>query len=338
MHITVRDVARRAKVSISTVSRVLNDSAHVNLDKRRRVMEAVEELGYIPNPAARNLVRRETGAIGALLPHITGEFFAELLAGLDVAAQRHSKPLVVSASHRHASEFSQALQILQRRVDGLLIMATELEAEAVLEMARPGIPIVFLNTCSKSADLHSFEFDNYGGVNAMTRHVMELGHDRLAFVGGPDQAHDAQARRQGFRQALSDRTNALEITGDFSAKAGYEAAVRILKDAPQTTAIVAANDLSALGALRALHERGIDVPRDVILTGFDDIPSAKFSMPSLTTVHVPIRELTVRAVSHLAGMIQGEQAPVSLMEPLSVVMRESTAAKKMQSNLLKTFS
>ncbi|MDE2730079.1 MAG: LacI family DNA-binding transcriptional regulator [Bacteroidota bacterium] len=334
MHITVRDVARHANVSISTVSRVLNDSARVNQDKKRRVMEAVKQLGYIPNPAARNLVRRETGAIGALLPHITGEFFAELLAGLDEAAQRHSKPLVVSASHRHASEFSQALRILQRRVDGLLIMAPELEAEEVLEMARPGISIVFLNTRRNSANLHTFDFDNYGGVNAMTRHIIGLGHDRLAFVGGPDEAHDAQARRRGFRDALSEKTYAMEITGDFSAKVGYEAAIRILTDAPQTTAIVAANDLSALGALRALHERGIDVPRDMMVTGFDDIPSAKFATPSLTTVHVPIQELTVQAVSHLAGLIQGDPDPVSHMEPLPLVMRESTAARKMEPNFL----
>ena len=337
MHITVRDVARHANVSISTVSRVLNESAHVNADKKARVLEAVKVLAYVPNPAARNLVRRKTGTIGALLPHITGEFFAELLAGLDVAAQRHNKPLVVSASHRHASEFSDALLRMQRSVDGLLIMAPELEAEEVVAMTRPGMPIVFLNTRNESPEIHSFDFDNYGGMHKMAQYIINAGHTHIAFVKGPGQAYDAQARLSGFQHALTDQTCATVLDGDFSAERGYDAALSILRDAPHTTAIMTANDLSALGVLRALSERLMDVPRDVVVTGFDDIPSARFGTPSMTTVNVPIRKLTIQAVSHLASLIEGSPAPVQHMESLSLSIRESTA-NNLEPQSLKTFS
>lgn len=337
MHVTVHDVARHAKVSISTVSRVLNGSARVAADKKNRVLDAVRALGYIPNPAARDLVRRKTGTIGALLPHITGEFFAKILAGLDSAAQDHNRLLVVSASHRHASQFSDALRGLQRRVDGLVIMAPELEAEEVLAMTGPGIPTVFLNTRSKDPNIHAFDFDNHGGMSAMTRLVLEAGHEHIAFVMGPDQAHDAQERLMGFRHALTPGTHTVEIAGDFSSERGHDAAVSILQTAPQTTAIIAANDLSALGVLRALLERGIDVPGDMIVTGFDDISSARFAMPSLTSVHVPIRQLTKQAVCHLVSLINGPIAPVRHMEQLNLSLRESTA-HAVEQNCLKTFS
>ena len=337
MHVTVHDVARHAKVSISTVSRVLNGSARVTADKKSRVLDAVRALGYIPNPAARDLARRKTGTIGALLPHITGEFFAEILAGLDSAAQDHNRLLVVSASHRHASQFSDALRGLQRRVDGLLIMAPELEAEEVLAMTGPGIPTVFLNTRSKAPNIHAFDFDNYGGMYEMTRLVLEAGHEHIAFVMGPKEAHDAQERLMGFRHALTPGTHAVEIAGDFSSERGHDAAVSILQMAPQTTAIVAANDLSALGVLRALLERGIDVPGDMIVTGFDDISSARFAMPSLTSVHVPIRQLTKQAVCHLVNLINGPMATARHMEQLNLSLRESTA-HAVEQKCLKTFS
>ena len=337
MHVTVHDVARLANVSISTVSRVLNGSARVNDDKKIRVEEAVKALGYIPNPAAQSLVGHKTGTIGALLPHITGEFFAELLSGLDAGAQMQENLLLVSASHRHASQFSDALLSLQRRVDGLVIMAPELNAEDVLAMINPELPVVFINTRSSDSDAHTFNFDNYGGMLAMTRHIIEAGHDHIAFVRGSDGAHDGQDRLRGFRDALSDNIRPVEVDGDFSAEGGYEAASTILRIAPKTTAILAANDLSAMGVLRALLKHGVNLPGDMSVTGFDDIPSARFAMPSLSTVHVPIRQLTIQAVRHLAGLIDGPAPSAQHMQQLDLSIRESSTSNFKPASL-KTFS
>ena len=325
MSVTVHDVARWAKVSISTVSRVLNSSAPVHADKRERVMEAVKALGFMPNPIARSLQKGKTGTIGVVFPYITGEFFAELLCGLDEAAQLHGQVLIVSASHRHESEFRAALQNLGHYVDGVVVMAPELDAGQVLTITGKHLPVVFLNTHINSMDVFAINFDNFGGMRALTEHLLEAGHDRIAFVKGPARACDAQERLRGFREGLGDRAQALEYEGDFSAECGYEAAVQIMRTVPRPSAIMTAYDLSALGALRALLERGVRVPHDMALSGFDDIPSARFTTPSLSSVNVPIRALAARAVNTLVAFAHGTGTKHQVhVEPLTVRPREST--------------
>ena len=327
MSVTVHDVARRANVSISTVSRVLNGSAPVSAEKRKRVVEAVEELGFTPNPVARSLLKRKTGTIGAVLPYITGEFFAELLCGLDEGAQVHEQVLLVSASHRHEPEFRAALQNLVPRVDGIVVMAPELDAKQVLAITGERLPVVFLNTNVDSENVSAVNFDNCGGMRELTSSLRSTGRDRIAFVKGPEDAHDAQDRLCGFRDGLGDSVQYQEYEGDFSAECGYEAAMKVLHTTPRPNAIMAANDLSALGALRALLECGVRVPDDMALTGFDDIPSARFATPSLTSVNVPIHALAAQAVDKLMATLQGTATNYHVhLEPLSIHARESTAA------------
>ncbi len=330
MGITIHDVARRAGVSISTVSRVLNNTTPVSEDKRQRVMEAVHALGYSPNPAALSLLKRETGTVGVVLPYISGEFFAELLIGLDATVQQHDYLLMVSASHRHEPEFRVALKSMFRRVDGLLIMAPELTAEVVHQLLQEDLPVVFMNTPAHSGVFDVFNFDNYGGMYAMTRHLLERGHRRIAFIKGPDGAHDAQDRLRAYRDALAHFggvvSPTLEFEGDFTIECGHEAAGHILRCAPRPTAIIGANDQSAQGALRVLLKAGVRVPEETALAGFDDIPSARFIMPSLSTVRVPIRMLATRAIERLMVKVKGESRPGIEQHSLTLelVLREST--------------
>ncbi len=326
MSVTVHDVARRAKVSISTVSRVLNGSAPVSQEKRERVMEAVEALGFTPNPIARSLLKHKTGTIGAVLPYITGEFFAELLCGLDEAAHMHKQVLMVSASHRLEPEFRAALQNLMHRVDGLVVMAPELDARQVLSITGQRLPVVFLNTHVDALGVFAVNFDNRGGMQALTEHVISAGYDRIAFIKGPEDARDAQERLHGFREGLHQKSIPYqEYEGDFSAERGYDAALRIMRTVPRSSAIMAANDLSALGALRALLESGLRVPEDMALTGFDDIPSTRFSTPSLSSVNVPIRILAARAVHTLVDCLKKPNTNGFVhLEPLTIKLREST--------------
>ena len=330
MGANIHDVARRAQVSISTVSRVLNNTTPVSEDKRERVMEAVHALGYSPNPAALSLLKRKTSTIGVVLPYISGEFFAELLLGLDACVQQHEHLLMVSASHRHESEFKGALKSMSRRVDGLLIMAPELTAEVVHELIQDDLPVVFVNTAVESEALDVFNFDNYGGMYAMTKHLLDQGHRRIAFIKGPEEAHDAQDRLQAYRDALADfgcdASCALECDGDFSMACGHDAVGHILQQHPRPTAIIGANDQSAQGALRALLEAGVRVPEEIALAGFDDIASTRFNTPSLSTVRVPIREIATQATEHLMAKVKDKSNRTIKQQriPLNLVLREST--------------
>ena len=323
---TVHDVARHAKVSISTVSRVINDSAPVSPERKQRVIAAIKALKFSPNPAARRLLGLASRTIGVILPSITGEFFADLLSGLDTTAKEHDYLLMVSSSRRLETDFLAVFESMNRRVDGMVIMVPELSAEQVLSVVNPVFPFVFLNTKSRDQEINTVNFDNHGGMANVARHISELGHTRIAFIRGPDDAFDAQQRLQGFLKAAPSELEILEYPGDFSFESGYDSAQEILRLQPRPTAIVAANDLGALGALRALLENGISVPNEIAVTGFDGTKSADFATPSLTTVNVPIDVLAAKAMDILIRRIAGVPAdelhcPVM---PLELIPRESS--------------
>lgn len=326
---TVHDVARRANVSISTVSRVLNNSAPVSEDKRRRVLQAIKDLQFTPNPAARSLLGQSTSTIGAILPHITGEFFADLLSGLDEGIKHHNYLLMVSASRRLEHDFIAALRGMYKRVDGLIIMAPELSAERVLTLIGSSVPVVFLNTHSTTSGMLSVNFDNRDGMVKIARHIADRGHKRAAYIGGPNDAFDAQERQQGFLETVPDGLKVMYYSGDFSFECGYENGQKILSSSPRPTVIVAANDLSALGAMRALLENGVNVPDEIAVTGFDGTRSAHFSTPSLTTVNVPIGQLAANAVELLVNQLSSELPCVSPEKSaeLELIVRESSSKK-----------
>lgn len=326
---TVHDVARRANVSISTVSRVLNNSAPVSEDKRRRVLQAIKDLQFTPNPAARSLLGQATSTIGAILPHITGEFFADLLSGLDEGIKQHNYLLMVSASRRLEHDFIAALRGMYKRVDGLIIMAPELSAERVLTLIGSSVPVVFLNTHSTTSGMLSVNFDNRDGMVKIARHIADRGHKRAAYIGGPSDAFDAQERQQGFLETVPDGLKVMYYSGDFSFERGYENGQKILRSSPRPTVIVAANDLSALGAMRALLENGVNVPDEIAVTGFDGTRSAHFSTPSLTTVNVPIGQLAANAVELLVNQLSSELPCVSPEKSaeLELIVRESSSKK-----------
>ena len=331
MGVTIRDVAERAKVSISTVSRVLNDTCNVREDKRVRVLEAAAELGYTPNPAAQSLHSMKTGAIGILLPYVSGEFYAELLNGIDSAAQEGGRLLLISTSHNSEEELEAALKGMYRRVDGILVMAPVTTADAVLQRAPKDIPVVFMNTRTESQHIPLITFDNYGGMRAMTEHLIQKGHRRIGFITGPNCAFDAQDRFRGYREAIHEAgiplNEDLVVDGEYTQQAGYDGARYLLGLNPRPTAIMTSNDDAALGAMSALREAGLRIPEDVALSGFDDIPSSSFTVPPLTTVHVPVRELGSQSVMLLEAAIDsGLNGSEIVTLPVELRLRESTGS------------
>lgn len=330
MGVTIRDVARKAKVSISTVSRVLNDTCNVSEDKKLAVERATHELGYVPNPAARSLHSLMTGGVGILLPYVSGEFYAELLNGVDETVQEEDKLLMISTSHNSEEELRGALKGMHRRVDGLIIMAPSTTAEAVLEGHADDVPVVFVNTRSEKGDVNLISFDNHAGMKKMTEHLIQRGHERIGLIRGTKDAFDAKERERGFREAHKEAgfgvDESLVVSGNYSQQSGHDGAVRLLGLKDRPTAIMASNDDSAIGALSAIRDAGLSVPDDIALTGFDDVPSARFTVPPLSTVHVPVRELGVMSIRMLLDQIEQSNGrhPVQKMLPVELRIREST--------------
>lgn len=327
---TIRDVATLAGVSTSTVSRVLNGTCPVHEDKRRQVLKASRALGYTPNPVARGLLGKKTGGLGVLLPFVGAEFFSEFLTGLDDAAQERGFFLMISTSHRHANEFEAALQAMDRRVDGMIIMAPEWQGQDAETLAATKGPMVFVNTAIDSHRFDVINFDNYGGAHSLTRHLLDLGHRRIALIKGPASAHDARERARGYRAAMAEAgvpdTADLEFQGEYTREQGYAATRVLLRTDPLPTAIVAANDYCAIGAMRALYEAGIAMPDDMAIAGFDGIGSTQYTLPPLTSVHVPMREIGYLALNRLVDRLTKADPvePMQQVTPVQLVVRGST--------------
>src|SRR5579875_2635430 len=292
--VTIRDVAREARVSVATVSRALNGSAAVTARTRERVQRAAARLRYVPLGAARSLVTRRTQAIGALLPDLFGEFFSELIRGIDVAARARGLHLLVSSSHGDADEAAAAL---------------------------------LMNSAAGGRRFARLNIDNHGGAFAMTRHLLACGHRDLAFITGPECNYDASERHRGFREAVAAARGATSrvLQGDFNEESGYRAGRALLAAKKRPDAVFAANDMMAIGCLSAFNEARVRVPGDIALAGFDDIPIARFMHPPLTTVWVRIADLGQAALERLVAQMDAPDAPPAGVTtlPCEVVVRAS---------------
>ncbi len=320
-NVTIRDVASRAGVSVATVSRVFNQKGPIREETVRRVMDVAVSMQYVPHAGARSLSIRSTRTIGVVLPDLHGEFFSEVIRGIDLAARQQGYHLLLSGSHADSDEMRAVVQAVRGLVDGLIIMSPDLDPTALCAELPPGVPAVLLN--AKAEGRLSITIDNAAGARDVVRHLVTLGHQHIAFISGPAHNADAEQRRRGFRTGVRARNlQAIELPGDFTEDSGYEAGKQIAVMKPRPTAVFAANDSMAIGALSAFRDAGLRVPADIALVGFDDIPIARFLDPPLTTVKVPIAELGRRALQLLIG---GEDQPARLNT--SLVVRRSCGAE-----------
>ena len=325
----IKDVAREASVSVATVSRVFNDSGRVSEETRRRVRSVAERLRFWPNGVARSLIMNRTHAIGVLLPDLHGEFFSEVIRGVDLASRREGLHVLVSSSHSDSRELVAALRAMRGRIDGLIIMAPEPESIPAIRANAWDCPVVLLGPGGETHDFDTVALANYEGAYAVVRHLQRLGHRRIATVTGPAVNRDAQQRLEGFRAAMRDggatHTRGLEVVGDFTEPGGYQGTRAVLEMRPRPTALFVANDVMAVGALGALREAGVRVPHDVAVAGFDDIAIARHLTPPLTTVHVDAYHLGERALQRLLRRDAGEPAPGRSHEvlPTWLVVRAS---------------
>lgn len=327
---TIRDVARRAQVSVATVSRALNGHDSVTAETRRRVLDAAAELHFTPSSAARSLVTRRTQTIGAVLPDLHSEYLSELIRGIELAARTHQLHLLVACAPSDSGEIAAALRSMHGRVDGLIVMPPHSGADAIDEHLLAGVATVLLETRPGATRHAAFCVDHCGGAAAMTRHLAARGHRSIAFIAGPADDFAACERLRGYRDALASalpgRSETL-LQGDGSERSGWHAgrAIAALRDRP--SAVFAASDMMAVGCLGALVEAGLEPPRDIALAGFDDIPMARHMRPALTTVRVPVADLGALALERLVSDIAAPSQAGALRTtvPVEVIVRQSCA-------------
>ena len=330
MATTIKDVARVAGVSVATVSRALNGHVNVTAQTREHVMGVVAQLRFVPSSTARSMITRRTHTVGALLPDLHGEYFSELIRGIDLAARARGLHLLVSSSHGDAAEAAAALRAMNGRVDGLLVMSPHVSADFLWGNVADDLPAVLMNTHVAGCQHSSFAVDNHGGAYAMVRHLVERGHRDIAFVAGPESNFEAQERLRGYRAAIAALLPGVPeqvLQGDFTQDSGFRAGSQIVALTRRPSALFASNDMMAIGCLAALNEAGLQVPNDIALAGFDDVPVSRYVNPPLTTVRARITELGGLALERLASEIEEPVRGAPLHQTLraDLVVRQSTA-------------
>ncbi len=324
------DVARLAGVSHQTVSRVLNDHPHVSPGTRAGVLAAIRDLRYRPNAAARTLVTGRTNVLGVISFDSTLYGPSSMLYGLERAAHpAYSVAIASLGAFDRRSLTDAAERFLGQAVEGIIVIAPESSAVQALTGLAADIPLVAVK-CGAHAPLPSVAIDNMAGAARATQHLLDLGHETVHQLGGPPSWLDAQERVDGWREVLRAAGADVPdlVSGDWSAQSGYEIG-RQLAAKPEVTAVLCGNDQMALGLLRALAELGRDVPGDVSVVGFDDIPEAAFFQPPLTTVRQDFGELGRRALRLLMDRISGEYrfAPTVPIAP-DLIVRASSGPRR----------
>ena len=323
-HATIRDVARRAEVSVASVSRVLNGFDNVSEETRARVQEAVQDLGYVPHAGARSLSLAKTNAIGVVLPALHGEFFPEIVRGMDDIASARDYFLLLSNMHPETHGSTAVLRAMRGRVDGLLLMAPHVRDQDLVEALPAGLPTLLINTRAPVTDRPGIHLDNAAGAVAVADHLTSLGRRRIVHIAGPMGNIDAKERAEAFAARLASEPDVqLEVLqGDFYEESGARAVESLLAKGASFDAIFAANDNMAIGAFEALRKAGVRVPEDVAIAGFDDIPLAAHL--GITTVRVRIAELGQRAVERLLEILDGAESPGDELHKPELVIRDTT--------------
>ncbi len=341
MTLTLEDIGRLAGVSRSTVSRVINDQTSVSPEVRERVQEVIRRTGYTPNVAARSLVSGRSGVLGLVIPSrvkslFRDPYFAMLIQGISTATNVSANTLSLFLFQTEEEESALYPRVVTSGfVDGLIFTATRMGDPLLSRMADSNVPIVMIGR----PDIEGISYvdvDNRGGGLRAATHLCGLGYERIGILGAPTNTTAGVDRLNGFMEGLAvcgaPLHPRLRVDGDFSEAGGYDAMVELLPHKPD--AVFVASDTMAMGALRALRERGVSVPNDVAIVGFDDWPVSSNSVPALTTIRQPVMETGSHAVKVLVDLITGKaKAPIVEILPVELVVRESCGATRTASEL-----
>ena len=311
---TLRDVAREAGVSVATASRAIDGQSNVTGPTRDAVLAAVKKLNFVPHSGARSLTRRRTDTIGVILPDLFGEFFSEIIRGIDLVAHQTGLHLLLGNMHGSVHETAAAIAAMRGRVDGLLVMPPDMAPDRLADYLDNAVPTVLLNYEASALNLPFVAVDNYRGAYAMTQALLDHGATKIVHIAGPRHNRDARDRQRGFVDAMAAagrREAAVVLPGDFTERSGAEAVRLLLQGQMRADAIFAANDQMAVGCIAELREAGLSAPRDIMVAGFDDIPLSRHLTPPLTTMQVQIDQLGSVGAMLLLRMLRGEPLDAS---------------------------
>jgi LacI family repressor for deo operon, udp, cdd, tsx, nupC, and nupG len=330
---SIKDVAKLANVSTATVSRVLRNAGNVTEETKRRVLEAIEALNYQPNVLGRYLRRMETETVLVIVPDITNPFFSKVLRGIEAVALERGYQVLLGDTQNDVQLEEQYLNVLpQKQVDGMIFLTARTRKELMEEMSRQ-FPIVLACEYLEGTDIPTVSIDNISSARKATEHLIGLGHRRIAHLTGPMDVILSRDRLRGYYQALAqhdiDVDAALVQEGDFSYESGYNVTLKLLALEKPPTAIFAANDAMAIGAIKAVRHRGGRVPEDVAVVGFDDIQMASIFEPGVTTIAQPMFDIGKQAMKLLLQLIDGEEVERrQFVLPDQLVIRESCGGKR----------
>lgn len=325
--VTIKDVAKYAGVSVTTVSRVINNSQHpINPETRQRVEEAIQRLGFCPNAMARGLHVNETKTIGLILPDIANPYYPGIVRGIEDVAHEQGYTVILCNSDRSRERTQKYLQVLrEKRVDGIIFTGGGAVEDARTHHFFDQDAMVKVIIGRPRGNLPAVQIDNVQAAREAVEHLFSLGHRRIATITGPRVSTTATDRLEGYRQALEEHGVEVNpewiIEGDFDSESGYHAVDKLQSG---ITAIFVHNDLMAIGAIKALQEKGIRIPEEVAIVGFDNIPLASFVTPKLSTVAVPVYDLGVTAMQVLAELLAGREVPPVTILATHLEVREST--------------
>ena len=330
MPISIKDVARVAGVSHSTVSRALRGSPLIPAATTERIQKIAQDLGYRPSAIARSLVTRRSQTIGVVVTSIADPFNGDVVEGIEEIANENGFSVILSASHAQPErEMMMVRSFHERRVDGILVASSRVGAHYLPLLSELQTPIVLINNQHRSEFAHSISIDNKGGVRLATEHLLKLGHSRIGYLGDELGLHSDEERLEGYREALQDADIAPGVRwtahGDGKPGGAFQAAGLLLRQPDPPSAVVCYNDMSALGVLQYAQEQGIAVPGELSVVGFDDIFVAAFSAPALTTIRQPRREMGRRAMQIMTALLAGTPSEKAIVIEGELILRASTA-------------
>ncbi|GGJ27019.1 LacI family DNA-binding transcriptional regulator [Deinococcus roseus] len=327
-NVTINEVARAAGVSISTVSRIINGSAFVAEDKREAVETALKDLGFQPNYLARTLISGKSMSIGVIAEDIVSPYFADVIRGIEHHLLDTDYQPILNSGHWSSPYEQRAIEtLIYRKVDAMILLGSTLPDEKLREIGER-IPLFVFGRSVPGMEERCLVLDQFKGGYIATRHLIELGHRDIVHVTGPENHQDAQERLRGYQTALEESgltfNPQLVLHGDFLERTAYMATLKLIESLSSFTAIFAANDQMAAGARLALYRKGLRIPEDVSLVGYDDLPGTAFMSPPLTTVHQPTYDIGQALGRHVLRVLRDEESPMPDFD-LTLVVRESTS-------------
>ncbi|GAB4402771.1 MAG: substrate-binding domain-containing protein [Anaerolineales bacterium] len=333
MGVSIKDIARAAGVSHSTVSRALADSPLVREETRERIKQLAQEMGYSPHALARSLVTRRTQTVGVVVTTIADPFVSEIVRGLEETGQNHGYTIILCNSNAEPRRELAAVKALrEKRVDGIIVTASRIGDLYLPLLEDFGVPIVLINNQQTGKYVYSIGTDDLRGGQIATEHLLSLGHTRIAYIASPNNVNSSQARMEGYRAALEAAgiafDPALVADGDGRPAAAMRATEHLLSRGVRPTAIFCYNDMTAIGTMRALRKAGIRVPDDISVVGYDDIPIVEYLDPPLTTIRQRKYDMGCMAMDMLLRLLNGATDVQDVTIEPTLVVRESTSAPR----------